>query len=368
MSSERVGVLADAAVTPDADVRPDVDISCDPGFTRDDSGSCARWTSVPGSPHLGTHTTTLLDDGRVVVLGELRDENDVPTWNTVAVFDPEIETWTTQEGPLFSPRADWTATALDAHRILVVGSEQTALYAQSDGVVFDLDSAALTVVPLPSSARRREHGALRLRDGRVWIAGGVDSRNADVASTEVFDPVTFVWSEGPRLTVPRSRERLALLGADAVVVGGTHGELASTSEQCSFDTNECVTTGTVPFPIADFDLALTQLDQRNLLLVSFYGTAMYSADTNAWSTRPMPVFPRTSVRTVATLPDGDVLLVSMSPYEVPRAPELYDRVSDAWFATLEQPSQTWDGEVIALLDGRVLVTSSSSGSQLYERR
>lgn len=162
--------------------------------------------------------------------------------------------------------------------------------------------------------------------------------------------------------------KLALLGGEAIVVGGLHPDVSLASERCAFDSNACAQTGSIPVRAPDSEFSLVRVDAESLLLVSFYGIAHYSGSTNEWTMRAAPAFSRASSQGVAALAGGEVLLLSMSPYELPQPPEVYDYELDEWVLTLPQPEQTWDGNVITLLDGRILVTSSSSGAQLYERR
>ncbi|TGL88335.1 kelch-like protein [Leptospira congkakensis] len=74
--------------------------------------------------------------------------------------------------------------------------------------------------------RRQEFDVVKLPDGRLFASGGFggkvgDPSNGGLSSTEVYDPVTNVWTEGPHLTTPRQLHKMTVLpNGDVLVVGG----------------------------------------------------------------------------------------------------------------------------------------------------
>jgi hypothetical protein len=67
----------------------------------------------PGADVFG-HTATLLQDGRVLVVGGVR------TSSQVRLFDPAAASWSTTPSPL-EPRAEHAAALLGDGRVLVSG-------------------------------------------------------------------------------------------------------------------------------------------------------------------------------------------------------------------------------------------------------
>jgi len=72
---------------------------------------------------------------------------------------------------------------------------------------------------------RAEHTATRLLDGRVLVAGGTNGQNHGLASTELFDPKTIRWSDGPPMSTTRVDHTATLLEDGRVLVAGGFDQL-----------------------------------------------------------------------------------------------------------------------------------------------
>lgn len=74
--------------------------------------------------------------------------------------------------------------------------------------------------------RRQEFDVVKLNDGRLFVSGGFGGKvgnpsNGGLTSTEVYDPATNIWVEGPNLTTPRQLHKMTVLpNGDVLVVGG----------------------------------------------------------------------------------------------------------------------------------------------------
>ncbi|MCW7506060.1 Kelch repeat-containing protein [Leptospira paudalimensis] len=74
--------------------------------------------------------------------------------------------------------------------------------------------------------RRQEFAIVKLLDGRLLVSGGFGGKvgnpsNGSLNSTEIFDPITNTWTEGPLLTTPRQLHKMTVLpNGDVLVVGG----------------------------------------------------------------------------------------------------------------------------------------------------
>ena len=69
------------------------------------------------------------------------------------------------------------------------------------------------------NAHRADHTATLLADGRVLVAGGY-SPPADLATAEIYDPATGVWTPTGNLTMAREGAQAALLPNGQVLVAG----------------------------------------------------------------------------------------------------------------------------------------------------
>src|SRR5450759_2921555 len=187
-------------------------------------------------------TLALLADGRVLIAGGSSDQFDNTTSNVTLIFDPAGGGFS--HGPLMAkPRERATATLLDDGRVLIAGgdysdghgysypnnnaelidpshplAQSTLLVFQdyavtstllSDGRVLvagggSYDSGTGLTTPAVSelldprterftpvglmSTPRTGSAAIKIKDGRVLLFGGVDSKGAAIGTVEAFDP------------------------------------------------------------------------------------------------------------------------------------------------------------------------------------
>ena len=63
-----------------------------------------------------------------------------------------------------------------------------------------------------------------LTDGRVLVAGGTSSGGAELASAELYDPVTGFWVRAGSMVTPRRNHRATLMADGSVlIIGGSNG-------------------------------------------------------------------------------------------------------------------------------------------------
>ncbi|MDF1797782.1 MAG: kelch repeat-containing protein [Planctomycetota bacterium] len=175
------------------------------------------------------HTATLLDDGRVLIIGgDEPDSLDNKTAiATTEIYDPQTQSFTA--GPnLTQARSTHTATKLADGRVLVTGGYPTygPGIASATAEVFDPVSGTFSAVASPSIGRTL-HTATLLADGRVLVVGGgtkfdfndiFGSLATVVETTELYDPVADSWSAGPNLPGPRFAHQASRLGDGRVLI------------------------------------------------------------------------------------------------------------------------------------------------------
>jgi N-acetylneuraminic acid mutarotase len=191
------------------------------------------WTELASmSVPRAYHTATLLNDGRVLVVGGADN-------SATEVYDPRTNAWTTHASP-FGIRYNHTATLLPSGDVLVAGGsdgnqhEYPEYYAisQANTAVF---SARRNVwhakAPLP--APRHFHTATLDPDGRVLVVGGVNRfsmENGMVFRDMVaYDPRANAWSTSGALPQARQGHQVAVLrNHDLLAVGGQPFDPSST--------------------------------------------------------------------------------------------------------------------------------------------
>ncbi len=208
------------------------------------------------------HSTTLLPDGRVLVLGGTTSVSggasgtgeifDGTSWTRLTVTGLTFEdhkavllpngTVLVMEGSAFDTNSDdvyifdpvdlsfrlalnqptgayngFTLTLMKNGKVLILGSKSSETVE-----VFDPVSETFTIVPRPSPlALFNNHDAVLLPDGRVMISGGQATGGYSRRETYFFDPQTNGWTTGPLMVSGRQyHQMLVLPDGRPVVIGG----------------------------------------------------------------------------------------------------------------------------------------------------
>jgi hypothetical protein len=152
------------------------------------------------------HTMTRLRDGRILVVGG-RSNNctgrcPVFSLNSAEIYDPATNSFQ-PTGALKIGRYNHTATLLDDGRVLIIGGETTD--DQSTGTdqvaeieIYDPATGTFSIGGLLRVARG-SHTATVLNNSRILLAGGERISGIATASTEIYDPATRISTAGPDL-------------------------------------------------------------------------------------------------------------------------------------------------------------------------
>lgn len=216
------------------------------------------------------HTATLLPDGKVLVIGgNLASDRS----STAERYDPATNAWTPMTTALGSPRGQHAATLLPGGAaILLVGGIGTMGFNMTAELYPVDDSGTITPVPYPGggsnvaqsellgngkvlvtgigntgwlydpvastwtssvmNAARTLPAMVLLPDGRVLVAGG--SNAGTLASAEIYNPDTNVWTVAASMSVAR-RAPVATVLSDGTVlaIGGANSSNVDAVERFS---------------------------------------------------------------------------------------------------------------------------------------
>jgi hypothetical protein len=205
----------------------------------------------------GQHTATLLDDGRVLVVGGLAAGTGGPSFALEPeVYDPLAATFTKADDPalggaggvMTTPalttapavgRVWHTATKLTNGQVLITGgfgfdrddpAAATPAPKQEDlksAHLFDPKTNTFSLVQNTMSISRDSHYAAMLSNGKVLIAGGISDtlnsgQGATLPAAEIFDPTagtfTPLSSTGQDMVAPRQNGAFAAIPAKKQVL------------------------------------------------------------------------------------------------------------------------------------------------------
>ncbi|NEY30611.1 Kelch-like protein 17 [Streptomyces sp. PRKS01-65] len=126
------------------------------------------------------------------------------------------------------------AVRLRDGRVLIAGGGDDRLTAQDGAALFDPRSG-LWSGAAPLRQARRMHSTTLLADGRVLVAGGYGASAGypvqALDSAEVYDPVERVWTEAGRMTQGRCGHSATLLPDGRVLVAGGAAARSADSER-----------------------------------------------------------------------------------------------------------------------------------------
>jgi VCBS repeat-containing protein len=174
------------------------------------------------------HTATLLEDGRVLIAGgfgaggtvlgtaELycSDNGTSPPDFTVCPSAQRGKFFATN--PLAVPAAGQTATRLHDGTVLLIGGANATLQWFTPATQTWSSSGPLAL------ADRSFHTATLLANGKVFVAGGLDSTGTTLATTFLVDASTTPWTitAGPNLNLARESHTATLLPDGTVLIAG----------------------------------------------------------------------------------------------------------------------------------------------------
>ena len=117
-------------------------------------------------------------------------------------------------------RESHTATLLSDGRVLVVGGTSDVSSGLATAEIYDPSTGIWTLTDNLITGRCR-HTAASLRDGRVIVAGGRGEHLALLTSCEIFDPATGAWNPAASLFRPLDyHSGTSLADGRVLVVGG----------------------------------------------------------------------------------------------------------------------------------------------------
>lgn len=323
------------------------------------------------------HTATLMEDGRVLVVGGLVPAGSATP--TVEIYDPETDVWSAA-APLPVPRSRHVALRLPDGRILVAGGRSPGAGSLPSAEVYDPRSDTWTPTG-PMSDGHDNFAGVVLADGRVLVAGGVSFEGGPgqpvTKAVELYDPARNAWSRTDHMANARFGHGLTLLSDGRVLVTGGTNSSPDCAPLRTAETYDPVLGRWRNVSVMDmprgFHGAVRLLD-GSVLAVGGLGppacettavtaAEIYRAGPDRWESTGGLAATRGAIQvSTALLDDGRVLVAGgRDPSLGTRfaSAEVYDPATGVWSPAGSMAQARSGGTATVLADGRVLLVGGN---------
>jgi hypothetical protein len=303
-----------------------------------------------------------LADGRALVVGGFGGPG---LMYTAEIYDPATTTFSTT-GSLITPRASPAAAPLPDGRVLVLGgagpgdaNHGTLPLASAE--IYDPATGVWSVTGSMSVARRVPV-ALSLPDGRVLVIGG----DTNALTCEIFDPATETFSTTGSLTVGRASFAASVLQDGRVLVVGGVAPVFGTNLAEVWDPLTGLWSAVGPMAQPRVDASATTLQNGTVLVTggqTGYSTNIFIAAAELFDpatgtfTDTGSLNQARSEHVAARLPDGRVVIAGGTAADqyASDGVEIYDAALGTWsvVGALTEGRRGHSGVLLA--DGSLLV-------------
>lgn len=168
-----------------------------------------------------SHTATVLSNGRVLVTGGWN--GGVTVLNTAQVYDPSANSWSATGNNMSAARFNHTATVLDSGLVLICGGQidfTPTVTATCD--TYNPTTNMFTPTVGNMQQGRAAHTATLLKNGRVWFAGGWNPgvNPTYLFTTERYDPAFGTFNSAAPLAQGRAFHTATMGGDGKVLIAG----------------------------------------------------------------------------------------------------------------------------------------------------
>jgi len=178
---------------------------------------------TPGAPMLeprSGHSATLLPDGRVLIVGGMRRNQDF--YRSAELYDPATGKFQ-PAGEMSIARVGQAAVLLQSGKVLIAGG-WIGHGCTDSAELYDPATGKFTVIGKMTTRRGRPSATL-LANGDVLIAGGADhDAPGGLASAEVFHAATLTFEPVGSMHSARIAHTATLLQDGRVLIAGGRGE------------------------------------------------------------------------------------------------------------------------------------------------
>lgn len=264
-------------------------------------------------------------------------------------------------------RSGHTTTLLQNGKLLVVGGSDALGNYLATAELYDPATNLWTSAGTMASARA-QHTAVVLPNGNLLVAGGSNG-SGPLASAELYDPVSNNWSAVANMPTAHSGHTATLLnGGKVLIAGGSNGVQSSNAVEIydpvlnSWSTAAAMASGRTRH-------TAVLLQNGKVLVAGGFGSSqltsaeLYDPATNLWSAAGSMVVMRMQ-HSATLLANGKVLVVGGNNQTA--ATELYDPVGNSWSSAGVMGSDRMGHSASLLPNGKLLVVGGSTTAGLNQ--
>jgi hypothetical protein len=315
------------------------------------------------SPSRGYHTATLLGDGRVLIVGgQTIAPGSASYFSSAELYNPATGTFSAT-GPMAETRESDTATLLQDGRVLIVGGQNDQVLASAE--IYDPTTGKFSSTG-SMSAPRENHTATLLTDGRVLVAGGDGGDDqTPLATAETYDPKTGTFSSTGSMTTARKRAGATpLTDGRVLIAGGEDAQLNAISTGEIYDPKSGTFGPTGSMLTARFSVTAITLANGRVFVA---GADADSAGTSELYDPTKGTFSETgrmavqSLDTAVLLHDGRVLVLGGHPpgAQGNGTADLFDPTTNSFGPAGTMTSPRLGQSATVMADGRVLIAGGA---------
>jgi Kelch motif/Galactose oxidase, central domain len=175
------------------------------------------------------HTATLLPDGRVLIAGGMRRNQDF--YRSAELFSPASGKFQ-PTGEMLVARVGHAAVLLRSGRVLIAGG-WIGHGVTDEAELYDPATGKFTEIARMTTKRGRPEATL-LRDGNVLVTGGGsdnDGPGSSIVSAEIFDAATLKFRPTGSMHSARIAHSATLLPDGRVLIAGGRGSEVNASAE-----------------------------------------------------------------------------------------------------------------------------------------
>jgi RHS repeat-associated protein/uncharacterized repeat protein (TIGR01451 family) len=329
------------------------------------------------------HTATVLNDGRVLLAGGLNGSVNAGTaLSSAEVYTPVAGSTGlgafSATGSMTTPRELHAAILLQDGRVLIVGGRSSnngpwcCSPVLASAEIYDPATGVFTATGSMTTARY-DPTATVLADGRVLVTGGADANYAVINSAEIYDPATGLFTPTGNMQQARMTHSATRLNSGQVLIAGG-GPLGSGGVQVTataelFDPKTGLFTATPNMQAQHGAHTATLLNNGKVLLAGGVQggwccvtnqAELYDPTTGAFTTTGSMAVQRYNHS--ATLLTNGLIFIAGGGGGTWASTEIYDPVSGTFSPGPAMTTGRWGNTSTLLTNGSVLLAGGGAQS------